>query len=166
MLEERIKGAFEGVECYVPTITVVVRTADGHNASRVKPAVAGLMFVKCQAEIIPEIRGTIRGNAMFYPSADGAPARIREREMQMFRLVASSGDTGLEFLGDDVADYAVGQRVRVLQGVFKGAEGCIRRIRGNRRLVVSVNGICAVATSYIPACFLEHLPDASAPEGK
>lgn len=95
---------------------------------------------------------------MFYPSADGSAAVIPEREMLMFRLVTSAQANGLEYLSDSVADYSVGQRVRVLQGPFRGAEGFIRRIRGNRRLVVSISGICAVATSYIPASFLERLP--------
>ena len=44
---------------------------------------------------------------------------------------------------------------------ISGAEGHICRIRGNRRLVVSINGICAVATSYVPACFLQKLPEAT-----
>ena len=32
-------------------------------------------------------------------------------------------------------------------GPFKGAEGYIKRIRGNRRLVVALEGIIAVATT-------------------
>ncbi len=101
------------------------------------------------------------GKAMFYPSPDGAPARIPPSEMAIFRLVTSSGESGLEYLSDNQGRYTVGQRVRVLQGPFKGAEGHICRIRGNRRLVVSINGICAVATSYVPACFLQKLPEAT-----
>lgn len=159
-VEERLHDV-EEAECYVPTVSVVVQTAEGRHVKRVRPAVAGLMFVRCAESRLAEIKTVIRGDAMFYPAPDGSPARIREREMIMFRLVASSGDTGLEFLGDNPAEYSVGQRVRVLQGPLKGAEGRIRRIHGNRRLVVSVSGICAVATSYIPACFLERLPEES-----
>jgi transcription antitermination factor NusG len=40
--------------------------------------------------------------------------------------------------------------VRVTEGPLKGAEGYIRRIRKDRRLLVSIEGVVAVATSYIP----------------
>ena len=139
----------EGVECYLPKETVIVETPDGRRLPRVRPAIAGLLFVKCCEDMLQQVKELARGAAMFYPAPDGTPARIRDHEMLMFKMVTSSGDTGLEYLGDDAANYSVGQRVRVLEGVFKGAEGRIRRIHGNRRLVVSVSGICAVATSYI-----------------
>ena len=45
----------------------------------------------------------------------------------------------------------------VTDGPFKGAEGCIHRIKGNRRLIVAIQGVCAVATAYIPQCFLRKI---------
>ena len=77
--------------------------------------------------------------------------------MNIFILVTSSGEKGLEYLGDDRTEFYVGEPVRVIDGPFKGAEGYIRRIKGNRRLVVTIQGICAVATSYIPQCFLQKI---------
>lgn len=50
-------------------------------------------------------------------------------------------------------------RSGVTGGPFKGAEGYIKRIRGNRRLVVALEGIIAVATTYIPGRFLEKMPE-------
>lgn len=43
--------------------------------------------------------------------------------------------------------------MRVTEGPFKGAEGYIKRIKGNRRLIVSIEGVVAVATTYIPGVF-------------
>ena len=31
------------------------------------------------------------------------------------------------------------------------------RIKGNRRLIVAIQGVCAVATAYIPQCFLRKI---------
>lgn len=81
------------------------------------------------------------------------PSLISEYEMDMFRLVTSSGAAGLDYFGGDSIVYGIGDRVRVTGGVFKGAEGYIKRIKGKRRLIVSITGICAVATSFIPNCF-------------
>ena len=150
-----------GVECYLPRVEVIVQSSTGRRSVRTRPAIAGLLFVCCPPARLKAIKEAMSGKAMFYPSPDGAPARIPPSEMAIFRLVTSSGESGLEYLSDNQGRYTVGQRVRVLQGPFTGAEGHICRIRGNRRLVVSINGICAVATSYVPACFLQKLPEAT-----
>ena len=45
----------------------------------------------------------------------------------------------------------------VIDGKFKGAEGYICRIKKNSRLVVAIQGVCAVATSYIPQSFIQKI---------
>jgi hypothetical protein len=77
--------------------------------------------------------------------------------MTPLMLLTSGEDSNLEYLGDDTARYSVGQKVKVIDGQFAGAVGHICRIKGNRRLVVAIKGVCAVATSYIPSCFLEKI---------
>ena len=47
--------------------------------------------------------------------------------------------------------------MKVLDGPYKGCTGYIKRIKGNRRLLVSVEGLALVATSYIPSEFLEKI---------
>ena len=49
--------------------------------------------------------------------------------------------------------------MRVLEGPLKGAEGYIKRIRKDRRLLVAIEGFIAVATTFIPPQFLEKVPD-------
>lgn len=85
------------------------------------------------------------------------PAIISDPEMDAFMLVTSTDDPGLEYLSDAPEEFRRGDRVRVTEGVFKGAEGYIRRIKGNRRLIVSIEGVVAVATTYIPGSFLEKI---------
>ena len=41
------------------------------------------------------------------------------------------------------------------EGPLKGAEGYIKRIRRDRRLLVAIEGFVAVATSFIPPELLE-----------
>ena len=72
------------------------------------------------------------------------PFPISEYEMDMFRLVTSSGAAGLDYFGDDSIVYGIGGRVRVTGG-------------GKRRLIVSITGICAVATSFITNCLLQKI---------
>lgn len=86
--------------------------------------------------------------------------------MDIFMLVTSSGEQGMEYFGEDNPKFYKGERVRVIDGKFKGAEGVICRIRKNSRLVVTVQGVCAVATSYIPQAFLMKLQKSEWNENK
>ena len=54
--------------------------------------------------------------------------------------------------------YIPCEHVKVIDGTFKGAEGYICRIKKNHRLIITVHGVCAVATSYIPQAFLKKIP--------
>ena len=85
------------------------------------------------------------------------PLIIPDREMNIFMLVTSSGEKGMEYLGADSTKFCRGERVRVIDGKFKGAEGYICRIKKNSRLVVAIQGVCAVATSYIPQSFIQKI---------
>ena len=60
---------------------------------------------------------------------------------------AAAGKKNLEAI--DIS-LAKGDRIRVTNGMFKGAEGYITRVHNAKRLIVAIEGIAAVATTYIP----------------
>ena len=121
------------------------------------PLISSMMFIRCEEEDLPSVRKDIEGRGFIYMNADWtAPARIPEREMTAFRLVADSGASGLQFFSDDpITRFKAGARVRVKEGPLKGAEGYIKRIKKDRRLVVAIAGVVAIATTYIPPSELE-----------
>lgn len=147
-----------GIDSYIPMQTVVAERG-GVKRKLQKPAIASLMFFRSTPSQAIAIGRSLTDRAILYTrqndNGQRIPAAIPEREMDIFRLVVSSGADGLEYLPDDPERFRKGDRVRVTAGPLAGAEGHIARIRGDRRLVVSVRGICAVATAYIPQCFLE-----------
>ena len=129
-----------------------------------KPMVSSLLFVKAEPENILEIQELLKEKDVFdrvkgfiYRNAekDGF-ATISGKEMEIFKLVVESGVRGLEFYADDdFIRFKKGSRVRVKEGPLKGTEGYIKRIRKDRRLLVCIEGVIAVATSYIPPENLE-----------
>ena len=50
-----------------------------------------------------------------------------------------------------------GKKVRVTDGEFAGIEGELYRIQGHKRVVVRLNGLISVATSYVPKEYLEEI---------
>lgn len=154
-MEERLGE--EDVECYVPYIDQKGSREEGKKR---QVAIPSLMFFHSSPLEARRVQQVVRGKAMVYThqTLEGwIPALISEREMNVFRLVVSSGADGLEYFDNDPRVFKRGERVRVTGGLFAGAEGHVVRIKGDRRLIVSLTGICAVATSYIPRCFLEKI---------
>ena len=145
----------KGVETYVPR--VVVKTREGARTKVVrKPIIPSIIFVHCDEADVLAYKQDNFDKLMYYSSPlNHRPAAIPEREMELFRIAVEAQDSGLEFLGEDKPEYHQGERVRVTDGVYKGAEGYIRRIKKDRRLLVCISGVAVVATSYIPASFLE-----------
>ncbi|MBO5276064.1 MAG: transcriptional regulator, partial [Alistipes sp.] len=84
---------------------------------------------------------------------------ISDHEMNIFMLVTSAGEQSLEYIGEDMVNFELGTHVRVTGGPFEGAEGYIHRIKGDRRLIVRIEGVVAVATAYIPNSFLQRIED-------
>ena len=137
---------------------------DGPLIYERKPLVSSLLFVKAGQEDILEIQALLKEKDAFgrvkgfiYRSADKESfATVSSREMAIFKLVVESGAGGLEFFADDdFTRFRKGSKVRVKEGQLKGAEGYIKRIRKDRRLLVCIEGVIAVATSFIPSENLE-----------
>ena len=130
-----------------------------------RPLITSLIFLKASPEEIVQVSARLKdeqimGRALgfVYKTADWKEyASIPDRQMESFRLVVESGQSGLEFYSADEFVLRERDKVKVLDGPFAGAEGYIKRIRKNRRLLVCIEGVIAVATSYIPEKYLERL---------
>ena len=122
----------------------------------VPDVVKSLLFVQVTDRYLAGFEKNNYGRVWIYRDLlTGRPSAIPDREMEIFIFVCTAGEQGLSYLGEDRPEYHQGDRVRVTEGVFKGAEGYIKRIKKDRRLVVSVRGVAAVATMHIPPEFLE-----------
>lgn len=78
------------------------------------------------------------------------PSKISEREVEIFNIVVTSGVEGLDFYDEYNPKFVKGDKFRVIGGLLKGAEGYVVRIKKDHKLYVSIKGLCAVTTGYIP----------------
>ena len=122
--------------------------------------IKSLLFLHCDEETVQRFVADRWQKAWLYREADSRrPAAIPDREMEVFRFVVTAGRDGLQLLGDDRPEYHEGDRVVVTGGPFKGAEGHIKRIKRDRRLVVTIRGVVAVATTYIHPSLLRKVEE-------
>lgn len=118
--------------------------------------VKSLVFFKATEEYLAQFeKGHFSQLWVYRDPLTRKPSAIPDREMEVFMFVCTSGKQGLTYLGDDRPEYHRGDRVRVTEGPLKGAEGHVVRIKRDRRLVVTVRGVAALATAYIHPRFLE-----------
>ena len=135
-------------------------TPEGKQVVTERPLVPSLFFIKSSRLQAEGFEKWMDRKVHLYRRLQNRkflPVVIPLKQMQMFMMVSSGDQEGLEYFASDDFDWRKGERVRVIDGRFKGLEGEIKRINGNKRLVVAIEGICAVATTYIPRCFLEKL---------
>lgn len=153
-IEESLKK--DDIDCYFPCEYAVVMRNGVRKIIR-KPIISSILFFHSTTLRAMEIQRQFTDKVILYTrdkELKKVPLIIPDREMNIFMLVTSSGEKGMEYLGAGQYQVLFGEeRVRVIDGKFKGAEGYICRIKKNSRLVVAIQGVCAVATSYIPQSF-------------
>lgn len=125
------------------------------------PVIASLMFIHADDEELAFVSKRLyddaakKSHGFIYKNADGKGlAVIPDIQMESFRLATEAWSNGWEILDANIP-LNKDDKVRVIDGPLKGAEGYIKRIGKDRRLLVCIEGVIAVATSYIPRQFLE-----------
>lgn len=97
-----------------------------------KPVINSLLFFHSETYIAKEIQKILTDKVILYTRQidfKKIPLAIPEREMNIFMLVTSSGEKGLEYFDTDNPKFYQGDHVKVIDGTFKGAEGYICRIK-------------------------------------
>jgi len=145
----------DGVQTYMAMQTID-KIEDGRLVYQTIQLVPSLIFVHATFDWIKDFKQKHFTEIMVYRDSEKkAPEPVPDKEMEMFMLVTANGARDVEFLGAPKPEYLEGDRVRVTQGIYKGSEGIIKRIRRDRKLLVAVTGVAVVAISHIPQEYLE-----------
>lgn len=149
-----------GVESFVPMRYRLVRR--GRSVRReLEPVIRDLIFVRTTADNIRLIKSKIDFLHYITRPEDGrnVPIVVPEGEMTQFVAVAATYDEQLLYLDAEAVDMRAGQRVRIHGGPFNGCEGHFMKVAGvrNRRVVVAVEGVIAVAMVTADVAQIEQL---------
>ena len=140
------------IKYFIPFKEVEVKRA-GRQMRLNKPVIPCLIFVYTDhntALSLPQLSGYsityIRNTSTNLIQA------IPEKQMHDFMLVLDLAEKGSVLVAENLKR---GDKVRVVRGVFAGVEGELVRIKGHKRVVVHLDGVCSLATTYIPIDYLE-----------
>jgi transcription antitermination factor NusG len=154
--EHKIKAFLEEKEIkhFIPFRTVLVEQ-NGKKVQKEKPVISCLIFIYTDYQTalsLPIESGfTI---SYIYNIETKKLQVIPDKQMQDFMLVLDLSEEGIQILNTNLKQ---GDKVRVMKGVFVGVEGELIRIKGHKRVVVKLDGIFSVATTYIPSEYLEKI---------
>ena len=148
-----------GVESFIPMQYKLMERA-GRMVKRLVPTVHNLIFVHTTPSFMRAYKERTHLPIRYIMNRERhQPVVVPEWQMRNFIAVAGTYDEQLVYLTPEPGDFATGDRVKVLGGIFEGAEGVLVRVKGDRRVLVSIEGVVAVATTFIHPSMLQKLPN-------
>lgn len=154
------------IECFVPM--QYQWNGDMEGKKRVlQPAIHNLIFVHSTQQQLTELKMTrqelLPMRYIMLPKQNGEKEilTVPDRQMENFIRVASVQDDSVMFLTYSDFIRKEGRKVRVIEGTFAGVEGVVKRIKNNKHVVVQIEGLAAVAITFVPPAFLQFVNDTS-----
>lgn len=155
------------VQTYLP-MRYALKLVNGKKKRVLEPFLSNLIFIYVtpqQAEAYvsrsPELSSFLRyyRNRLLPRGFDDKhpPLVIRFADMMNFIRVTSVDNVHVRLIHPDQCHYKSGDRVRIIDGEFKGVVGRVARVAGQQRVVVELSGLCLVATAYVPSAFIERV---------
>ncbi len=128
-----------------------------------KPIVASLMFIHCTESFLKALKHNHLSEFSYYTRFSDqdktndkkVPAVIPDDQMQAFIWLTST-DHKVSYLGEP-KDIKLGDRVRVTEGPFKGFIGNIKRIKKDRKFVITIGTIAAFTIEGITHKMVEKI---------
>ena len=155
-----------GIKSFVP-MQYRREERNGVMVKRLVPSVHNLIFINLTPSEMKEYRETtampIRYIMDREPSkpitVTSKPITVPDHQMENFIRVAGTYEEKLIYLNPEPGDFSQGERVRIIGGPFEGAEGVFVRIKRDRRVLINIPGVVAVATTHVHLSMLEKITD-------
>ena len=128
-----------------------------------QPLLGNLLFVKSTREFLEphlqklKLRLCITSDLYYRDLGNKELIVVPEKQMLDFIKVASNEQEKFIYLSNNEASIKKGTKILITGGVFEGVEGILMRIKGDRRVVVSIPNLFSVATAFVPTCFIQSL---------
>ena len=153
----------KGIETYLPLHTIY-KEMDGKLKKQRIPLLPNFLFAHTKLSILESLLKTSPNLSIitfyydhFNTKSDGKnpPLVVPTDSMENFIKLTSIDDEHILLIDEIKGTYKQGDYVRIIEGPFKGIDGRVTKITGQKRVIVELPGLCCVATAYIPKAFLK-----------
>ena len=141
-----------GIENFLPQEEYVRETPLGRKTIRVL-LIHGMIFIHADKATSFSLINDYSLNIIYLKDVEGRHALIvPDKQMEDFMFLLDFSPEGIEVLNKDLKR---GDKVRVIKGPLQGLKGELVRLRGHKRVVIRLDGVASISTSYITGSFLE-----------
>jgi len=153
----------KGFHAFLP-LRIVEKIKNKHLMRELKPLIPNMLFVYSDK---PTIQSFIKENnelpiiSFYYNHFEKEKTGIDKlltiptAQMDNFIMATRVRNQHTMLVDPSKLSLKAGDTVRITEGDFVGVVGKVARIKGQKRVVVALEGVCAIATAYIPSAFLE-----------
>ena len=143
-----------GIENFLPQEEQVREIPLGRKTMRVL-LIHGMIFIHTDKATSFSLINDHGLNIVYLKDIEGRHSLIvPDKQMHDFMFLLDFSPSGVEVLNKNLKR---GDRVRVIKGPLQGLEGELVRLMGHKRVVIRLEGVVSIATSYIPGSFLERI---------
>ena len=152
----------KGIETHIPLHTIY-KEVNGKRKKQRIPLLPNFLFAKTTLSVLqsflmssPDLNFITFYYDHFNKKPDGKnpPLIVPKEPMDNFIKLTSIDDEHILLIDEVNGTYKQGDYVCIIDGQFKGIEGRVTKITGQKRVIVELPGLCSVATAYIPKGFL------------
>ena len=152
----------KGIETHLPLHTTY-KEVNGKRIKQRLPLLPNILFAKTTLSVLEQILKSspdLNFITFYYdhfnkkPDGKNPPLVVPKESMDNFIKLTSIDDEHILLIDKVNGTYKQGDYVRIIDGPFKGIEGRVTKITGQKRVIVELPGLCSVATAYIPKVFL------------
>ena len=157
----------DGTETYFPQHHIQ-KEINGKKKRVLEPLIPNILFVYATSEKVeayvkhtPALSYLSYYYNHFRTDAQGKnpPLTIPYEEMMNFIRATRVDNEHIRLVSPEQCRYKSGDLVRVVEGDFKGIVGKVARVQGQQRVIVEIEGLCVIATAYIPTGFIQKIEE-------
>ena len=83
------------------------------------------------------------------------PLIVPNNQMNSLKIICAADSDDIVASTEEVEKFKSGQKVRIIDGKFKGVVGVVARYHSQQRVGIIIDGLLTVCTAFVPNAFIE-----------
>lgn len=86
------------------------------------------------------------------------PLIVPEKQITSLKILCDANAEDIRLVPNEmIPKFEDGDSVLITEGEFKGIEGKVARWHGQQRVAIIIEGLCVIATAYIPSAYIKKI---------